>query len=299
MVYSQQQVRSAVKDASARRETRPTRNLARGLRLVAGSALVLASLALAFYAGRVEAGLPGVSELPPLPLLAWIPGIALVFLALIVLAWRRFVARSNSEDHHPADAADNHKNGVKLSTADTRNTWPDSSNGDAPSDPEHFQAAVARYFLYCKNQSACLALTAVSIDDLEPLADAIGQESVNERMHQTGLSLQSLVRSQGGIFSGPQANDHQHYLALLPNTDPDRALQVSEDMRMAVEDLGFDNPVPPRKTMTASLGLAVMVPNDGIAQSALFSAALQALERSRRNGGNRVEVELLDSRPER
>jgi len=282
-----------------RRESRRARNLAAGLRLLAGGAIVFASLGLVVYAGRVDAAWPGGAVLNSPPLLAWMPFIVLAFVLLPALAWRLIHARAHGNHHRPSDAGGDNDRDTTLFTSAAESTRNEASDWSDKRTLEHFPAIVSHHFFNCKKQSTCLALTVVAIDDLGRLADAIGQESLDERMHQTGLSLQSLVRSQGGVFAGPQAQGGRHYLALLPNTDPDRALQLSEDMRMTVEDLGYETPIPPRTTMTASLGLAVMVPDDQIPQSALFNAAEQALQRSQRHGGNRVEVEMIDGRPER
>ncbi len=277
----------------------PMRNVAAGLRLLAGGIIVLASLTLALYAGRVEAVSPGESGLPPTSLLAWLPWAALAFLVLFMLAWRAFHGRCSENDTTSAKLTGQASADMAVAYAQhTGKPTKDSTDDNETFSPEQFQSAVERHFLNCRKQSSYLALSIVAIDNFEPLADAIGQAAAGERLHQTALSLNSLVLGQGGVFAGPRTDERAHYLALLPNTDPDRALQVSEDIRMAVEDLGYDNPLPPHRTMTASLGLAVMVPDKRMPQKALFNAANQALMRSQQLGGNRVEVEMIDSRPD-
>ena len=301
MVFKDEQNQSAAKKTGGKFHAPGTmRVLVGGLRLLAGALIVFASLTLAMYAGRVEAVSPSGSALHLPPLLAWLPWLALAFLGLFLLANRVFHDRSDGNRHRPADiACENDGETAVMFTQPADDSWRGSTGWNEPLAPEHFPAAVERHFHNCKKQSSFIALSVVAIDNFEPLADAIGQVAIEERLQQTALSLHSLVRSQGGIFAGPQESGRGHYLVLLPNTDPDEALQASEDLRMAVEDLGYDNPVPPGRTMTASLGLAVMVPDDRVAQSALFSAADHALERSQREGGNRVEVEMIDSRPEK
>jgi len=270
-----------------------------GLRLLAGSIIVLASLTLVLYAARVEAAIGDEPGPQTVSLLPWLPLFALAFLALLVPAWRSLRERSRSNQARSANPVSGNGGDVAVAFAQHTDKPPKNATGsNKNSSPEQFQTALERHFLICRKQSSYLALSVVAIDNFEPLADAIGQDEITERVHQTALSLHSLVRGQGGVFDGPRVNDRGHFLALIPNTDPDRALQVSEDIRMAVEDLGYDNPLPPRRIMTASLGLAVMIPDDRIPQRTLFNAADQALVRSQRLGGNRVEVEMIDSRPD-
>ncbi len=278
------------------RGSRPRRTRTEGLRLVAGGVIVFASLGLALYAGRVEAGWPGSSTAQLPPIQAWLPWFMLGFLVLAGLAWHRLPQRTLQQTDPLAG-------GLQMTSGPgascPRNSRQEPSGSGDTDRPEDFPAAVARHLRNCTKQSTYVALAIVSIDDFQQIADAIGQEPANERLQQAGRSLQSLVRSLGGVFTGPRTGDDRHFLALLPNTDPDQALQASEDMRMTVEDLGYDSPVPPRRIMTASLGLAVMVPDAHNHQDALFSAAEKALERSQRHGGNRVEVKMLDNQPDR
>jgi diguanylate cyclase (GGDEF)-like protein len=70
---------------------------------------------------------------------------------------------------------------------------------------------------------------------------------------------------------------------LLPATDGESACAIAERVRQFVEDRDW-----PHRRITASLGVATMLPDMPLEPSALVKAADLALYRSKHRGRNRV-----------
>ena len=75
---------------------------------------------------------------------------------------------------------------------------------------------------------------------------------------------------------------------MLPHTDIDEAIFVSEKLRSTVENYIFDD-IP---NITCSIGVAQFHRND--TEKTFFKRADKALYKAKELGRNRVEIETLD-----
>lgn len=252
--------------------------------LLLGLSVFIASLALALYAGSVRAdtavAVPASMRLPA----AWLVGGLIV---LIVLAGQR--AR-----HTPnAVASDLYSTG---STGVPERDHPRSTlmaAGAAVSRGE-FMLALRRHWKNCLKQSSCLTLVQLEIDDSHRICDEFGHRRFESCLDGAGQSLASLVESRGGLITRNGDDSEPGFLALFPNTTPDDALHAAEDMCQAIEDLGIDLPGDRHGIMTASAGVCVSVPSSEINLRQLFHSTLEAGDRARKLGSNRVAVNMLD-----
>jgi diguanylate cyclase (GGDEF)-like protein len=269
--------------------------------LVVGGIVLAGSLLLVIFAGRVEAAQPGTGGATPLPTGLWLVWMLPVVILAMVHLGRIMLARQglSEVEHRPSSGNPRApESGIQANRPGTFQDVPSEVKAlDAPPDLEGFLDALDRSLANGKKQSSYVGLSMVGIDDFAAITDAIGQPATRQRLQQTGLSLHSLVRSHGGIFTGPTGDIQPRYLVLLPNTDPDRAMQMAEEIRLAVEDLGYDSPAARNGIMTASQGLAVMVPSEQMNRELLCKTAQEALNRSLREGGNRIEIAMLDPQP--
>ncbi len=79
----------------------------------------------------------------------------------------------------------------------------------------------------------------------------------------------------------------EEFVLLLPDTDLDAARGLAERLRQRLQDTSIHGVQPPLR-ITASLGVAVLQPNDELDD--LVARADAALYRAKENGRNRVEV---------
>jgi diguanylate cyclase (GGDEF)-like protein len=78
------------------------------------------------------------------------------------------------------------------------------------------------------------------------------------------------------------------FCLLLPNTDIQRALQIGETVRMAVQTLAMPHCTSDHQTVTVSVGVARTDPNDAHGPDDLIEAADAALYATKRCGRNAV-----------
>lgn len=269
--------------------------------LLVGGLVLAGSLFLVVFAGRVEAAQPGADGPDALSAGLWLLWTVPLALLALLRSHQRMQACCDEPDMASCrpmsmSSRPGEPDG-KAGTPGSSRVGNDSHRLDEAPETEEFLEALDQRLRNGRKQSSYVALALVNVDSFSAITDEIGQAAANERLRQMALSLHSLVRSQGGIFAGPTTEIQARYSVLLPNTDPDLALQLAEDIRMAVVDLGYDNPTAPHRIMTASLGLAVAVPDDNLNSEGLCKAAQQALQRSSLKGGNRVELAMLGQQP--
>ena len=130
-----------------------------------------------------------------------------------------------------------------------------------------------------------LALVMVDIDNFKRVNDTHGHLQGDRVLTQVGAVLRELARAT----DTPARYGGEELAVILPQTDAERAAQLAERMRAAVEALelplaGGEGTL----TVTASFGVAA-APESGLTRPELIAAADAALYRAKRNGKNRVE----------
>ena len=75
---------------------------------------------------------------------------------------------------------------------------------------------------------------------------------------------------------------------LLPGLSLDRALQIAEQLRAGIEVLAIPNQDAPLGLLTASVGVAAMLPGLDQTPEGLIEAADLALYQAKNEGRNRV-----------
>lgn len=115
--------------------------------------------------------------------------------------------------------------------------------------------------------------------------------------HRLGREAGDLcLRKMAGVLTGQLKRpsdlaaryDGKQFAILLPDTGLDGAVQVAEACRSALERLALAHPLPERRIVTMSVGVASTVP----AEDALFDAVLErageAVQAAKSRGRNRV-----------
>lgn len=271
-------------------EAPPHANRRRIWALLLGMTVFAASVAIALYAGSVNASLsdPEGTTAP-----VWLPLLgAAGLLALLSMLANRIVHNNSRSSTfqtsmgHPSldDRPDSTYRPVTRSIYE-----PDG----ALVDRTRFLSALRQHWKNCRNQSSFLALVQLTIDDFGLLSDEYGQFDFEMHLNAAERSLASLVESYGGLMTRNTDQGQAGFLALFPNTTPDDALRISQDMCQSIEDLGIDLPGAMRGVMTASSGLCISVPSNDLRPRQLFSSAARACERARSLGRSRVEIRMV------
>lgn len=115
----------------------------------------------------------------------------------------------------------------------------------------------------------------------------------DSRGHREGdLCLQAVARFLSGALQRtgdlPARYGGEEFAVLLPHTDLAGAIQVAEQLREGIEHLAIPHAAAPQGWITASFGVAAMVPVIGQRPEMLIEAADLALYRAKTEGRNRV-----------
>ncbi len=134
-----------------------------------------------------------------------------------------------------------------------------------------------------------VSLLVVDIDHFKKVNDIYGHQAgdrvlsaVAEKLRE-GLRTYDIASRYGG----------EEFVLVLPNTPLDKAMEVAERLRKAVQSLSFLIPLD-RVEVTVSIGLAAFPTQHVDCFNALFTRADAALYRAKQNGRNRVEAAAED-----
>ena len=133
-----------------------------------------------------------------------------------------------------------------------------------------------------------LSAVMFDLDHFKQINDRFGHGAGDDVLASVGEVLTSTLRGSdfGGRYGG------EEFLMLLPGTDHEGAQEVSEKLRVAIEQLEFQQL---ELRVTASFGIA-SYPLDALDADALVRMADRALYSAKAKGRNRVELVVAPSR---
>jgi diguanylate cyclase (GGDEF)-like protein len=128
-----------------------------------------------------------------------------------------------------------------------------------------------------------LSVVALDVDRFKSINDTFGHDVGDEVLRRVAAACRGALRQSDsmGRVGG------EEFIALLPATPRERAAEVAERLRAAVERLEWSG-VDPRLVVTVSVGVAERAPHDGVAEVA--RRADDSLYRAKEGGRNRVEL---------
>lgn len=142
---------------------------------------------------------------------------------------------------------------------------------------------------------APLSVILGDIDHFKAYNDHYGHLAGDDCLKRVASALRDAVQRPGDLVA---RYGGEEFIAILPGTDSAGARAVAATMRSGVEDLGVDHAASPTASrVTCSLGVATVVPDEGLPSAALVAAADEALYESKKSGRNRVSFRLLEASP--
>jgi len=115
--------------------------------------------------------------------------------------------------------------------------------------------------------------------------------------HRLGRDAGDLcLRRMAGVLTGQLKRasdlavryDGKQFAILLPDTGLDGAVQVAEACRAALEGLALAHPLPERRIVTMSVGVASTLPSEDGMFEAMLARAGEAVQAAKSRGRNRV-----------
>jgi diguanylate cyclase (GGDEF)-like protein len=152
------------------------------------------------------------------------------------------------------------------------------------------QAAGERELARCRRYGQDLAVVIADIDHFKVLNDTYGHAGGDFVLSSAALLLRERLRQSDiiGRFGG------EEFVLLLPATSSSGALEMSERLRLALEDHTFQL-LDREVSVTASFGVAVLAGRFGLTWEMILNEADMALYAAKRDGRNCCRIYDRDS----
>jgi diguanylate cyclase (GGDEF)-like protein len=140
-----------------------------------------------------------------------------------------------------------------------------------------FVGTLAAEWELARDRREPVALIMFDLDHFKEMNDTHGHQAGDEVLRRVGAALGECPRGIPARYGG------EEFAVLLPNCGIVAAAQLAEELRGGIERLGIG--------VTASFGIAAMVPAAGAPPHALIRRADEALYVAKRSGRNCVRVD--------
>ena len=140
-------------------------------------------------------------------------------------------------------------------------------------------------WMKAQQHGSALSLLMIDVDHFKLYNDSYGHPEGDACLTRIGETLARIAAETMG-FAGRYGGEE--FCLLLPNTDVQKALEIGEIVRAAVQDLALPHKTSSYSIVTASVGVAGTLPNDAQAPSDLIEAADAALYAAKHRGRNAV-----------
>jgi diguanylate cyclase (GGDEF)-like protein len=162
----------------------------------------------------------------------------------------------------------------------------------AASDPltgiasvRRFEEAITLEWARAAREQSSLCVAILDLDRFKLFNDAYGHQAGDLCLRQVAHALST---SLGRASDSCARYGGEAFVALLPATDLEGGMAVGERFRAVLHGLAIVNGAAPLGVLTASVGVAAMVPRNGTAHEQLVHAADDALAQAKRDGRDRV-----------
>lgn len=150
-----------------------------------------------------------------------------------------------------------------------------------------FDRALADEWNRGRRHEQPLALILLDLDHFKELNDRRGHPAGDDCLRRIGAFLSEAIRRSGEIVA---RYGGEEFAILLPGVDADVAIRVAETLRDGIERLGVPYGNGTHRRVTASCGVASMVPTANLTAEGLVANADRALYAAKHSGRNCVRV---------
>jgi diguanylate cyclase (GGDEF)-like protein len=148
-----------------------------------------------------------------------------------------------------------------------------------------FQSRLDFEWMRAQQYGSELSLLMIDVDHFKLFNDTYGHPEGDACLSRLGETLAGIAADTLG-FAGRYGGEE--FCLLLPNTDSNRALEIGETVRAAVQNLAMPHVTSLHQTVTVSVGVASARPDDTQRPGDLIEAADAALYAAKHRGRNAV-----------
>jgi diguanylate cyclase (GGDEF)-like protein len=148
-----------------------------------------------------------------------------------------------------------------------------------------FQSRLEFEWMKTQQYDCELSLLMIDVDHFKLYNDTYGHPEGDACLARLGEALSEIAAETTG-FAGRYGGEE--FCLLLPNTASDRAVEIGEAVRVAVQGLAMPHCTSSYETVTVSVGVAATRPSGGLQPGDLIEAADAALYAAKHRGRNTV-----------
>ena len=148
-----------------------------------------------------------------------------------------------------------------------------------------FQSRLEFEWMKAQQYNCELSLLMIDVDHFKLYNDTYGHPEGDACLARLGEALSEIAAETMG-FAGRYGGEE--FCLLLPNTASDRAVEIGEAVRTAVQGLAMPHCTSSYETVTVSVGVAATRPSDRLQPGDLIEAADAALYAAKHRGRNTV-----------
>ena len=148
-----------------------------------------------------------------------------------------------------------------------------------------FQSRLDFEWMKAQQYGSELSLLMIDVDHFKLFNDSYGHPEGDVCLTRLGETLAGIAAETMG-FAGRYGGEE--FCLLVPNTDSQRALEIGEMVRAAVQNLAMPHCTSHYQTVTVSIGVACAKPNEKRQPGDLIEAADAALYAAKHRGRNAV-----------
>ncbi|HYO78711.1 MAG TPA: GGDEF domain-containing protein, partial [Thermoanaerobaculia bacterium] len=150
-----------------------------------------------------------------------------------------------------------------------------------------FDRALTDEWNRARRHEQSLALILLDLDHFKELNDRRGHPAGDDCLRRVGAFLAETIRRSGEIVA---RYGGEEFAILLPGVDADVAIRVAETLRDGIERIGVPYGNGTHRRVTASCGVAAMIPDATVTIESLVANADRALYAAKHSGRNCVRV---------
>ena len=151
----------------------------------------------------------------------------------------------------------------------------------------HFDETLAQEVARARRLKEPVALIMLDVDHFKKFNDRYGHLAGDSCLIGVAGVIDASVRRPGDLTA---RYGGEEFAIVAASCDGEDALTLAETLRGRIEQLAITHAASPAGVVTASLGVAVLVPDDSNGAARLIAMADKALYRAKGNGRNHVEL---------
>ena len=157
------------------------------------------------------------------------------------------------------------------------------------SNRRHFDEYLELEWRRAMRDQTQLSLLMIDVDFFKTYNDSFGHVEGDEALRKVAATIREASSRPSDL---PARYGGEEFALVLPNTSPGGARLVAEKLRMAVAALKIPHNAPTEgSSLTISIGLSTMTPQQGTDCRQLIMAADKGLYTAKHNGRNQVGIE--------